>query len=111
MPSTSNVEVTQFMRNLFGFIQGILRLVSSRAEHPACSAAEMNHIARFLVVALFIVSSPLGALSQVDLRSQGVPKQLTMRFEGATAPTNYAEVVAALGREDLLPLRVHVDEE
>jgi hypothetical protein len=40
-----------------------------------------------------------------------LPRQLTVRFEGGRAPADFAEVMARLGREGLLPLEVYVDRE
>jgi Subtilase family len=62
-----------------------------------------------LLVCLFLFCPLARANGKMPPRGQDLPKELTVRFEEGPTSALYAEVIATLGREDLLALTVYID--
>lgn len=58
---------------------------------------------------LFLLWVPEKAIGEDTRRSLSIPKELTVRFEGALASASYAEVIVTLGSQGLLNLTTYVD--
>ena len=71
--------------------------------------ASCAHAAGLAIAAAAVLCSGDTPRAQVDARTEGLPAELTVRFEGGLATANYAKVMATLGEANLLELRVYVD--
>ena len=70
-----------------------------------------RRFASVVCVAVWILSFPSLVGAQRSTQASAVPRELVIRFEGGLASANFAEVLAALGARERLPLVAYVDRE
>jgi hypothetical protein len=101
------------MRSSLRKSRGEALFILGGRQHTLCrwlgEPKSMRFYAVGLLVCLFLFCPLASGNGKVLSRGQDLPEELTVRFEEGPTSALYAEVIATLGREDLLALTVYVD--